>query len=64
MDEGQRIAMIHEGIPTELPNHPGLDSSLDHAPLRKQVLSKDEEILAIQNALRYFPKVHHKILAA
>ena len=63
MDEGQRIAMIHEGIPTELPNHPGLDSSLDHAPLRKQVLSKDEEMLAIQNALRYFPKVHHTILA-
>ena len=62
MDEVQRIAMIHRGIPTELPNHPGLDPSLDHAPVRKQVLSLAEEKLAIENALRYFPEIHHNIL--
>jgi len=62
MDEVQRIAMIHRGIPNELPNHPGLDPSLDHAPVRKQVLSLADEKLAIENALRYFPEIHHNIL--
>ena len=62
MDEAERIAAIHVGITTQLPNHPGLDASVDHAPVRKQVLSSVEERLAIENALRYFPEKNHGIL--
>ena len=50
------------GIPAELPNHPGLDLSVDNAPNRRQVLSKKQKKLALKNALRYFPKQHHVIL--
>ena len=62
MDEVERIAAIHAGITSQLPNHPGLDSTVDHAPVRKQVLSHVEERLAIENALRYFPEKDHEIL--
>ena len=62
MDDAERIAMIREGLPSKLPNHPGLDASVDHAPVRKQVLSSKEEKLAIENALRYFPKSVHSTL--
>ena len=62
MDDAERIAMIREGLPSKLPNHPGLDASVDHAPVRKQVLSSKEERLAIENALRYFPKSIHSTL--
>ncbi len=51
------------GIPGELPNHPGIDNSVDHAPIRKQILTLQEERLAIQNALRYFKPNHHNVLA-
>ena len=37
---------LQEGIPSELPVHPGLDTSVDHAPNRRQVLNKNEKILA------------------
>ena len=52
------------GLPEDLPPHPGLDEDIDHAPLRKQILSKKEERLALHNALRYFDSKHHSILAA
>jgi urocanate hydratase len=51
------------GIPDELPNHPGIDDSVDHAPIRKQILTAQEERLAIQNALRYFKPNYHNVLA-
>ena len=51
------------GIPRELPNHPGVDDSVDHAPIRKQILTAQEERLAIQNALRYFEPNLHSVLA-
>ena len=51
------------GIPADLPNHPGLDLSVDNAPNRRQVLSKKQKKLALKNALRYFPKQHHDVLA-
>ena len=56
---------ILEGIPTELPPAKPLDPSVSHAPYRniEGVLSRDEKILAIQNALRYFPAQHHPVLA-
>ena len=54
---------IAEGIPKELPPHPGLDNNVDHAPNRRQVLSKQEKKLALKNALRYFDVRNHKELA-
>ena len=62
MDDEGRIAMIRAGLPSQLPKHPGLDASVDHAPVRKQVLSSQEERLALENALRYFPESNHSIL--
>ena len=47
------------GLPEDLPPHPGIDESVDHAPIRKQVLSSEEERLALMNALRYFDQKHH-----
>ena len=47
------------GIPDNLPNHPGYDDSVDHAPNRRQVLDESGKRLAIKNALRYFkPELH------
>ena len=55
-------AAIREGIPNELPEHPGYDSSVSHAPKRKDILSDDDKKLALRNALRYFPKHQHATL--
>lgn len=54
---------VAEGLPAELPEHPGVDASVSHAPRRKDILCQDEKDLAIRNALRYFPKAHHATLA-
>ncbi len=56
-------AHIAEGIPQELPVHPGLDPNVDHAPHRRQILTRKEKKLALRNALRYFDDAHHEILA-
>ncbi|MFZ9046978.1 MAG: urocanate hydratase, partial [Cyclobacteriaceae bacterium] len=52
------------GIPSKLPAPSPIDSSVDHAPRRKEVLALDEKKLAIRNALRYFPPSWHEELAA
>ena len=57
-------AFVGEGIPTSLPEHPGISNDVDHAPKRRQILSKKEKRLALKNALRYFPEEQHKLLAA
>jgi urocanate hydratase len=54
---------VSEGIPAELPVIKPFDESLNHAPKRKDILSHSEKILAIKNALRYFPVRFHKSLA-
>lgn len=54
---------ILQGIPDELPNPKAYDPEINHAPKRKDILSKEEKKLAIENALRYFPAKHHEILA-
>ncbi len=56
---------ILEGIPAELPAARPLDPSVSHAPKRNIVglLSDDEKVLALQNALRYFEPRHHAVLA-
>lgn len=56
---------ILEGIPSELPQHPGYDPQVSHAPTRvlEGVLSAKEKKLALRNALRYFEPRHHAVLA-
>lgn len=54
---------IMEGIPNELPTKAEYDLNLNHAPKRKEILSNDEKKLALKNALRYFPKELHAVLA-
>ena len=54
---------ILTGIPTELPSPKEYDSSVSHAPRRKDILSIEEKKLALKNALRYFPSHQHEILA-
>ncbi|KAG9396354.1 Urocanase [Carpediemonas membranifera] len=57
------LDILTNGIPTELPEHPGIDNSVPHAPKRFVKLSADERKLAIANALRYFDKKLHSELA-
>ena len=54
---------ILNGIPQDLPNKKPYDTSINHAPKRKDILNLAEKKLAIKNALRYFDKKHHTILA-
>jgi urocanate hydratase len=54
---------VLEGIPEELPQHPGYDEKVNHAPNRPDYLNEKEKKLALANALRYFPEKHHKLLA-
>lgn len=54
---------ILQGIPNELPPKRTYNKEVNHAPKRKDILSHQEKKLAIQNALRYFPKKWHKELA-
>jgi urocanate hydratase len=51
------------GIPEVLPEPAPYDASINHAPRRKDALSKEEKKLAVRNALRYFDEKHHHILA-
>ena len=57
-------ATILQGIPDELPQIKSYDPKINHAPKRQDILSSEEKELALRNALRYFPKKHHEILAA
>ena len=54
---------ILAGIPAELPEVKPYDTEVNHAPKRKDILSEKEKVLALKNALRYFPAKHHKVLA-
>lgn len=53
---------ILDGIPNPIPEPKPFDASINHAPKRKAILSKEEEKLALKNALRYFDKKDHKTL--
>ena len=57
-------AHVGEGIPDNLPEHPGVSPDVDHAPARRQVLSNSEKKLSLRNALRYFPSNLHEDLSA
>ncbi len=54
---------ILQGIPAPLPPLKPLDTQLNHAPKRKDILNAEEKKLAVRNALRYFDKKHHSVLA-
>ena len=54
---------ILAGIPAELPEVKAYDPDINHAPRRKDILSPEEKVLALKNALRYFPQKHHAVLA-
>ncbi|MCI6103384.1 MAG: urocanate hydratase [Prevotella sp.] len=56
-------AEIRAGIPDYLPEPQKYDTSINHAPKRKDILTYDEKKLALRNALRYFPKKFHATLA-
>ncbi|WP_029273412.1 urocanate hydratase [Flavobacterium sp. KJJ] len=53
---------IQEGIPSILPPKKEYDSTINHAPKRKDILSAEEKKLALKNALRYFEAKHHAAL--
>ncbi len=54
---------ITAGIPDHLPQPPVYDTLVNHAPQRRDLLTKAEKKLALTNALRYFPESLHAILA-
>lgn len=56
-------ADIRAGIPAEIPAPREYDPNVNHAPRRKHILTPEEERLALRNALRYFPKEQHAVLA-
>ena len=51
------------GIPAQLPEAKPYDPDINHAPKRKEILSAEEKVLALKNALRYFPEALHAQLA-
>ena len=55
---------ILQGIPEVLPNAKPYDSTVNHAPVRKDTLTVPEKKLALKNALRYFHPRHHDVLAS
>ncbi len=54
---------ILAGIGTTLPEAKPYDPSINHAPKRKDILTDEEKVLALKNALRYFPAELHAALA-
>ncbi|MDY6437016.1 MAG: urocanate hydratase, partial [Bacteroidales bacterium] len=54
---------ILAGIPAELPEVKEYDKNINHAPKRKDILTKEQKRLALKNALRYFPERLHAQLA-
>ena len=50
---------IKEGIPSHLPSKKYRDTTISHAPKRKEILSEEEKKLALKNALRYFDSQFH-----
>ncbi|MEJ1240065.1 urocanate hydratase [Chryseolinea sp. T2] len=64
MDNHDFRQQILAGIPVDLPAVQPYDTSMSHAPRRKNILSEVERKLALRNALRYFHPKHHPVLIA
>lgn len=62
-DKSKFAAEIRAGIPDVLPEPKPYDKDINHAPKRKDILTNAEKQLALRNALRYFPKKFHDVLA-
>ena len=54
---------ILAGIPAGLPEPKPYDKEINHAPKRKDILTEEQKVLALKNALRYFPEALHATLA-
>lgn len=54
---------ILRGIPQPLPATQPYDPGVNHAPVRKDILTLEQKKLALRNALRYFDKRFHSVLA-
>lgn len=54
---------LKRGIPSTLPQAKPYDPTVNHAPKRKDILTKKEKQLALRNALRYFDPSQHAQLA-
>ena len=54
---------IRAGIPETLPAPKPYDTTINHAPKRKDILTPEQKELALHNALRYFDLKHHETLA-
>ena len=54
---------IRAGIPDTLPEVKPYDTTINHAPKRKDILTPEQKELALRNALRYFDPKHHEVLA-
>src|SRR5688572_1707603 len=63
MDKDAFRRLVSQGIPDVLPETKAYEKEINHAPKRKDILSKEEKKLAVKNALRYFKPEHHAILA-
>ena len=62
MDKFQQEILA--GIPQDrLPDPKPYDTTINHAPKRKDILTKEQKALALKNALRYFPEKFHAELA-
>jgi len=64
MNTAEFKSFIQKGIPDILPDKSPYDSTINHAPKRKDILNQQEKRLALQNALRYFNPEQHATLAA
>lgn len=51
MDNTEFKNQILQGIPDELPLPKPYDPNINHAPKRKDILTKEEKKLAVRNAL-------------
>ncbi|MBQ6031642.1 MAG: urocanate hydratase, partial [Prevotella sp.] len=63
MTHEEFVKDIRMGIPDVLPEPQAYDTTINHAPKRKDILTAEEKKLALRNALRYFPKKFHATLA-
>ena len=51
---------IRAGIPDRLPAAKPYDKQINHAPKRKEILSDEEKVLALKNALREYPDSRYR----
>ncbi len=63
METSEFKKQVLQGIPDVLPQAKLWDPEVNHAPVRKAILTTEEKKLALRNALRYFNPGFHDVLA-